>query len=257
MASCDRRIHCSSIFVVVSLLLLFFSQAIEANVFVPSHDKVFESNPALLGKAWSSSTLAEGRLQFLVENPKLCSLSGNESPVLFFENDEQDNLPLLTLLIERGDCKFSQKVAAATSWSNGADKYIIVYDNEDGELMDMTGKTSEDVGLLFVSLSTGKQLREILLEQNTNQTTGLWIQMDGKRPISQHSHIKNKMKTTFNRLLLALSVSDIVVSAAWFFSTWALPKKAPPGIDQEYYEYEFPYTAGSIGTCSAQVRTLL
>ena len=64
---------------------------------------------------------------------------------------------------------------------------------------------------------------------------------------------------TFNRLLLALSISDVVVSLMFFIGTWVVPKydaeqpwtKGHRYAEDEFYAI-FPYASGNDVTCSAQ-----
>ena len=63
-----------------------------------------------------------------------------------------------------------------------------------------------------------------------------------------------KLQTTFNRLLLALSISDMISSFATCLSQWVFPKEAFPGIDPEWHGFTFPYASGTNGSCSFQVR---
>ena len=65
-----------------------------------------------------------------------------------------------------------------------------------------------------------------------------------------------KLKTTFNRLLLALSISDMISSFATCLSHWVFPKEEFPGIDPEWHEFTFPYASGTNNTCSFQVRQI-
>lgn len=65
---------------------------------------------------------------------------------------------------------------------------------------------------------------------------------------------RKKLKTTFNRLLLALSFSDVMSSIAFFVGTWAIPRYpfGFGGIDIGVWDSYFPWAAGNDGTCIAQ-----
>ena len=64
----------------------------------------------------------------------------------------------------------------------------------------------------------------------------------------------HKFKSTFNRLLVALSVFDLISSFANFLSHWMFPVDEFPGIDPEWHDVTFPYASGNDTTCSMQVR---
>ena len=60
----------------------------------------------------------------------------------------------------------------------------------------------------------------------------------------------------FNRLLLAISIADLMSSLAMMVAGWATPT-TPPGNYEGYYSIErwevyFPRAAGNIATCNAQ-----
>ena len=64
-----------------------------------------------------------------------------------------------------------------------------------------------------------------------------------------------KLKSTFNRLLVGLSVCDIISSFAITMSHWAFPSEEwDPNLDPEWYDASFPGASGSKATCSMQVR---
>ena len=84
---------------------------------------------------------------------------------------------------------------------------------------------------------------------------------------------RENLKTTYNRLLIALSVADILSSFALFLSTWPIPKN-PPISDYDdtalstgemsdtlsrwmanyssLWDKLFPYASGTIGSCNFQ-----
>ena len=66
----------------------------------------------------------------------------------------------------------------------------------------------------------------------------------------------HKLKTSFHRLLLALSLCDIISSFAYFLSFWPAPTQVPPGIDPEWYDATFPGASGNKITCNIQVRSV-
>ena len=69
---------------------------------------------------------------------------------------------------------------------------------------------------------------------------------------------QEKMKTTFHRFLMILSVFDIISSFGFFLSTWAVPREPPEGmkeaVDPSIFDYgaEFPLAAGTKGSCTFQ-----
>ena len=63
---------------------------------------------------------------------------------------------------------------------------------------------------------------------------------------------QHALHLTFNRLLLALSVVDILSSSATFFTTWAIPSTSDGAMKQYLWDIEFPYASGNDATCTAQ-----
>ena len=67
---------------------------------------------------------------------------------------------------------------------------------------------------------------------------------------------KFRLRSTFNRLLLALSICDIMSSFANFLSHWAFPTTPHAGIDPIWHDMTFPYAAGNDSSCTFQVRDM-
>lgn len=61
-----------------------------------------------------------------------------------------------------------------------------------------------------------------------------------------------KFQTTFHRLLIGLSVADLLSSLAYCLSHWMFPSQVPVGTDPEWYHVLFPYATGNRATCAAQ-----
>jgi hypothetical protein len=59
---------------------------------------------------------------------------------------------------------------------------------------------------------------------------------------------------TCDRLLVALSLAELVSSFMYMIGQQAFPVEPPLGTDPEWYHATIPFAAGSTATCSAQVR---
>lgn len=87
--------------------------------------------------------------------------------------------------------------------------------------------------------------------------------------ILRPSKRRKNLKTTYNRLLLALSVSDMISSFALFLSTWPIPKDPTAAGYDEFIDYTgevtgevsnhsspwnilFPFASGTIASCNFQ-----
>ena len=89
------------------------------------------------------------------------------------------------MLVSRGACSFEEK--ARTAMAYDFIKYVIVYDDRArSALVPMSATDPDDitVGLLFVSHTTGMQMRRMLTEQPVNVTAegGPIITMDARSP---------------------------------------------------------------------------
>jgi hypothetical protein len=63
----------------------------------------------------------------------------------------------------------------------------------------------------------------------------------------------NKLfQTAFHRLLIGLSVADILSSLGYCLSHWMFPSQVPLGTDPEGYQVFFPYATGNQATCVTQ-----
>jgi hypothetical protein len=63
----------------------------------------------------------------------------------------------------------------------------------------------------------------------------------------------NKLfQTAFHRLLIGLSVADILSSLGYCLSHWMFPSQVPLGTDPEGYQVFFPYATGNQATCATQ-----
>jgi hypothetical protein len=70
-------------------------------------------------------------------------------------------------------------------------------------------------------------------------------------------HIKERRlrRIGLDRLLLALSIADVISSTAYIFSHWMLPSEpSVPGVDLGWYDVMFPHSTGTQATCVLQVR---
>jgi hypothetical protein len=185
-------------------------------------DKHYQSMPAVFGKPFSIvGDYDKAHLQILDENPFLCQGPGlsslnernlkrhvakgkNETKYIVpsdglpGKSDEMrfllmnDNyasyhviLYTVAVLVSRGACSFEEK--ARTAMTFDFVKYVIVYDDRArSALVPMSATDPDDitVGLLFVSYSTGIQMRRMLLAQPANVTEegGPIITMDARSP---------------------------------------------------------------------------
>jgi hypothetical protein len=56
-----------------------------------------------------------------------------------------------------------------------------------------------------------------------------------------------------DRLLLALSIADVISSTAYIFSHWMFPSEPITGVDLGWYDVAFPHSTGTQATCVLQV----
>jgi len=63
---------------------------------------------------------------------------------------------------------------------------------------------------------------------------------------------RHKLHRIFDRLLLALSISDLVSSISFFLASWSIPASPPTGFDDDIWLTMFPQAVGNTRTCSAQ-----
>jgi hypothetical protein len=56
-----------------------------------------------------------------------------------------------------------------------------------------------------------------------------------------------------DRLLLALSIADVISSTAYIFSHWMFPSEPITGVDLGWYDAAFPHSTGTQATCVLQV----
>jgi hypothetical protein len=56
-----------------------------------------------------------------------------------------------------------------------------------------------------------------------------------------------------DRLLLALSIADVISSTAYIFSHWMFPSEPIAGVDLGWYDVVFPHSTGTQATCVLQV----
>lgn len=62
--------------------------------------------------------------------------------------------------------------------------------------------------------------------------------------LKSDSERRERLRNVYNRLLLVLSICELLVSSSFFISTWAIPKDDP----QSFYVYNF----GNRFTCNLQ-----
>ena len=192
------------------------------------------------------------------------------------------------------------------------------YEHSQGYLDSPILSETNSIGFQLVSYSTGLELISLINDSETNENSGIVVQLDGRikdpRDDSEgdisssssswqqdesrllpprfspaqirfrkllalvpmasgilsflgSSYIvyslvatkvgrKKKLRTTFHRLLLGLSVSDMISSFGTSLSQWVFPQQEFPGIDPVWHSYTYPYASGTNNTCSLQVSSL-
>ena len=200
----------------------------------------------------------------------------------------KDDIPI-ALLVVYGGCFDGEKASIASL--HPFVKYIIAYGHTKAStgVITMISGVETNIGALFVSESSGIALLDAVENQPETIVAsqgGYVVELDGSVPKEYirgrkiialapkipallsmigssyiiHSMIgterlrNQKLKSTFNRLFLLLSITDIFSSLGLFFTTWMIPKETDEGFWQYRWDIEFPYAAGNQATCSFQVR---
>lgn len=156
--------------------------------------------PAVFGMIWQPGIEYYAHLQFLPDHIFLCnneditSLSSDANGRLLSHRNNQtthptsDGLPVV-LLVSRGGCSFEEK--ARNAMKIDLVKYLIVCDDRVRPSpftklvpMSATNPTNVDVGMLFVSYTSGMKLITMIHDQFQNVTDagGLVIKMDSVAP---------------------------------------------------------------------------
>lgn len=157
--------------------------------------KIFKSAPASFGAQFALGKSYPARLQLAQNDPYLCEettstngtktereqpryvgkLFGPHDPV---ETTTEHIVPprdhsTVAILVKRGKCSFEEKARNALALQpTGIIKYLIVYDNEKRDKLVPMSPSTElgnhmalDIGLVFVSMETGKELLRLNFEQ--------------------------------------------------------------------------------------------
>lgn len=174
------------------LLVLFGTSPLSCHATIAAEGLLFDSMPAVFGLPWVSHIQYQAHLQVISGRQFLCE---NDDTIVESSGDRRrlqhtephatnDDLPI-ALLVSRGACSFEEKSREAMKFRNVA--FVIIYDDRSRtQLVPMSASDKEPIfdRMLFVSHTTGLQLRQILNEQSNNSTDtgGLIITMDSRIP---------------------------------------------------------------------------
>ena len=93
----------------------------------------------------------------------------------------------------------------------------------------------------------------------TKERSSQLQQQRGRRRRRQSQQRRSNLHSIFNRLLLALSICDILSSFGFALSTWPMPSEQPSGMQdviplQSHFDYHkaIPYAVGNRNTCQLQ-----
>jgi hypothetical protein len=70
---------------------------------------------------------------------------------------------------------------------------------------------------------------------------------------SAHMNERRLRRIGLDRLLLALSIADVISSTAYILSHWMFPSEPVTGVDLGWYDVTFPHSTGTQATCVLQV----
>mmetsp|Transcript_32276 Transcript_32276/g.47485 ORF Transcript_32276/g.47485 Transcript_32276/m.47485 type:complete len:463 (-) Transcript_32276:248-1636(-) len=161
----------------------------------------FESRPAEFGRRFTDGIQYPARLQMIDFDPHLCGGVGIEDWDDSQLDEDEDHAYLastsvivptdhkmVAVLAKRGECDFETKARTAMQLlPKGVVRYVIMYDDKpEDELPTITAVNANGIylGLLFVSLPSGFNLRQMLLNQSeeNRQNGGLEISLNSEAP---------------------------------------------------------------------------
>ncbi|CAJ1956221.1 unnamed protein product [Cylindrotheca closterium] len=167
-------------------------------------------------------------------------------PITKYDEELDSTLALATVTLDDGDA-IKNRFGDETVSSIATGSILVTVDATSRFILD-TSITLEHIERGATTIITMTQISAFL--SFIGSVYVLYTLVGNKQRRSK------SMRVPFNRLLLAISIADLMSSLAMMVAGWATPT-APPGNYEGYYsnerwEVKFPRAVGNDGTCNAQ-----